>query len=543
MLKLLMKSVTQSASSAKPGIDWRRNVLKPLRWQFTFLYTLAAIVIIVLVGGGAYTIVNRYFEQITDLALQHKMVHEFHSLNAPLPPELATADVDWSVLRAEGRTNRTRRLTPEEAGRIALGVRGGKIKSVKLKDTANEYEVKLTDDSEIIIDAYSGRILEIEIKGEHLNPPTTTLLPAAYDAELASIFVLPLDEQGRILFNPNPAALPMPAHQEALAAALWNGSDLRTITTINGERVRLLTYRLTRSDGPAALQLGRVLNDQDQVLRQLLMGLVGFGIVGTVIIGIASWWLAGRALHPAEEAWTRQLRFISSASHELRAPLTLIRASAEVALRNAEDEDQRELLTDVLTESDHMRRLVDDLLTLSRLDSGALTLQRQPIALNDFLVDLHRHVSRLGEERGITITLAQARGTVIADPDRLRQILLILIDNALRYTPAGGTIILSAEPVGKHVQISVRDTGCGIAPEHLPHLFERFYRADQARNRANNGNNAGLGLSIAKGLVEVHGGTIGIESTVNSGTHVWFTIPAVSAESTRVTTSHSSSHS
>ncbi|WP_322489186.1 ATP-binding protein [Chloroflexus sp.] len=501
-------------------------MLKPLRWQFTFLYTLAAVVIIVLVGGGAYTIVNRYFEQITDLALQHKMVHEFHSLNAPLPPELATADMDWSVLRAEGGTNRTRRLTPEEAGRIALAVRGGKIKSVKLKDAANEYEVKLTDNSEIIIDAYSGKILEIEIKGEHLNPPTTTLLSAAYDAELAAIFVLPLDAQGRILFNPNPAALPMTAHQEALAAALRNGSDLRTITTINGEQVRLLTYRLTRPDGPAALQLGRVISDQNQVLYQLMTGLVSFGIFGAILIGIASWLLAGRALRPAEEAWVRQLRFISSASHELRAPLTLIRASTEVALRNAEDEDQRELLTDVLTESDHMRRLVDDLLTLSRLDSGALTLQRQPIALNDFLADLHRHVSRLGEEQGINVTLARAEGTVLGDPNRLRQILLILIDNALRYTPTGGTITITAEPVGKQVRIGVRDTGCGIPTQHLPYLFERFYRVDQARNRSNNTNNAGLGLSIAKGLVEAHGGTIGIESEVNQGTLVWFTIPA-----------------
>ncbi|MGB9737670.1 MAG: histidine kinase [Chloroflexus aggregans] len=501
-------------------------MLKPLRWQFTFLYTLAAIVIIVLVSGGAYTIVNRYFEQITDLALQHKMVHEFHSLNAPLPPELATADVDWSVLRTEGTGNRSRLLTPQEASRIARAARSGEIKSVKLKKENNEYEIKFRDDSEMIIDAYSGRILEIEIKGEHLNPPTTTLLPAAYDAELASIFVLPLDAQGRILFNPNAAALPMTAHQEALAAALWNGSDLRTITTINGERVRLLTYRLTRPDGPAALQLGRVLNDQDLVLRQLLTGLVGYGTFGAVMIGIASWWLAGRALRPAEEAWVRQLRFISSASHELRAPLTLIRASTEVALRNAEDEDQRELLTDVLTESDHMRRLVDDLLTLSRLDSGSLTLQRQPIALNDFLADLHRHVSRLGDEHGITIILARAEGTVLVDPDRLRQILLILIDNALRYTPAGGTITITAEPVGKQVRIGVRDTGCGIPTQHLPYLFERFYRVDQARNRSSNTNNAGLGLSIAKGLVEAHGGTIGIESEVKQGTLVWFTIPA-----------------
>ncbi|MFN3372564.1 MAG: ATP-binding protein [Chloroflexus sp.] len=501
-------------------------MLKPLRWQFTLLYALTAVAIIALVGSGAYVLVARYFERITDLALQHKMVHEFHSLNAPLPPELAYADTDWSILRESGAAKHTRMLTAEEAGRIALAARGGEIKSIKLKGDERYYEVKLRDDSEVKIDAYSGQITEIEIGDISMSPLSTTInATAAYDTEIASIFVLPLDEQGRIMFNPNPSALPILAHKEALTAALNNGSDLRTITTSTGQRVRLLTYRLTRPDGPAALQLGRVLTDQEQVLQQLLTALLGFGVIGTMIIGAAGWWLSGRALRPAEEAWTRQLRFISSASHELRAPLTLIRASAEVALRNAENEDQREILADVLSESDHMRRLVDDLLTLSRLDSGALTLQRQPIQLSDFLADAQRHAARLGDEHGVTIALTKTEGTVCADPDRLRQILLILIDNALRYTPTGGTIALSAELTGKQVRIGVRDTGCGIAPEHLPHLFERFYRADQARNRANNGNNAGLGLSIAKGLVEAHGGTIGVESKVNAGTLVWFTIP------------------
>ncbi|WP_028459499.1 ATP-binding protein [Chloroflexus sp. Y-396-1] len=500
-------------------------MFKLLRWQFTLFYALAAVAIIALVASGTYVIVARYFERTTDLALYHKMAHEFHSLNAPLPPELAEADIDWSILRNEGRITRSRMLTTEEAGRIALSVRGGQIKSIKLEEDDRFYEVKLRDDSEITIDAYSGRIVGIEIKDlqrDHITGISSP--PAAYDAEIASIFVLPLDAQGRILFNPNPAALPITADKEALAAALQNGSDLRTITVNSGQRIRLLTYRLTRSDGPAALQLGRLLTDQEQVLNQLMIGLVSFGFVGAIVIGIAGWWLAGRALRPAEDAWARQLRFIASASHELRAPLTLIRASAEVALRSATDDDHRELLSDILSESDHMRRLVDDLLTLSRLDSGALTLQRQRIDLRDFLSELHRHVSRLGEERSITVNLNHAAGIVNADPDRLRQVLLILIDNALRYTPAGGVITISAELVGRNVRLSVRDTGCGVSPEHLPHLFERFYRADPARERT--GGNAGLGLSIAKGLVEAHGGTIGVESTLNQGTLVWFTLPA-----------------
>ncbi|WP_298819850.1 ATP-binding protein [Chloroflexus sp.] len=502
-------------------------MLKSLRWQFTLLYTLAAALMLALVGGGAYVMVARYFEHVTDLALRHKMAHEFHLLNAPIPPELASADTDWSILRASNDSIRnTRMLTAEEAAQIALTARGGQIKSVKLEDDRT-YEVKLRDDSEIYIDAYSGQIVGLEFKesdSEPLPPVTSSL--SAIDSEIASIFVLPLDHQGRILFNPNQPNLPIIVDQAALATALRNGSDLRTITTRDGQRVRLLTYRLTRPDGPAALQLGRIQTDQELVLNQLLIGLLMFGLIGAAAIGAAGWWLAGRALQPAEEAWSRQLRFIASASHELRAPLTLIRASAEVALRGAEDDDQRALLRDVLSESDHMRRLVDDLLTLSRLDSGSLALQRQPVALADLLTDIQRQVALLGNEHGVQITLGPVRGTALADPDRLRQILLILLDNAIRYTPSGGAITITAEPVGKQVRISVRDTGCGIAPEHLPRIFERFYRADQARNRSDNTTNAGLGLSIAKGLVDAHGGAIGVESVVHVGTTVWFTLPA-----------------
>ncbi len=507
--------------------------LRALRWQFALLYASAAAVIIALVGGGAYLALARYFEQVTDLALRHKMAHEFYSLNAPLPADLASADADWSILRARGSraADSSRMLTTEEAAQIAQAVRGSSARRVNLEDQ-RYYEVEMEDGSEVYLDAYSGQIIGLEVKGGEAAERSASLAlsagspTGAFEAELASIFVLPLDAQGRILFNPNPAALPVIVDREALAAALKQGFDLRTVTMRDGQRVRLLTYRLTRSDGPAALQLGRVLTDQTSALNQLLLGLLTFGVIGAVAVGVVGWWQAGRAIRPAEEAWSRQMRFIANASHELRAPLALIRASAEVALREVENADQHALLSDVVSEADHMRRLVDDLLTLSRLDGGSLALHRQSLALVDFLAHFLRKVERLGEERNVHIALSKASGNVWADPDRLHQVLLILLDNALRYTPAGGSITLAAEPVGKMVRLSVHDTGCGIAPEQLPHVFERFYRADQARARAGEHSNAGLGLSIAKGLVEAHGGKIGIESALNVGTTVWFTLPA-----------------
>jgi Signal transduction histidine kinase len=169
-----------------------------------------------------------------------------------------------------------------------------------------------------------------------------------------------------------------------------------------------------------------------------------------------------------------------------------------------------------------MRRLVDDLLTLTRLDSGQLTLAMEAVDLADLLRNLHRQAARLGEQRGITVELGDAGGVVQADAERLQQVVLIALDNALRHTPSGGRITLAATPAGRMVQITVADTGSGIAPEHLPHIFDRFYRADPARGRENG--NAGLGLSIAKGLVEAMHGRITVESAVGVGTTVSVTL-------------------
>jgi signal transduction histidine kinase len=474
-------------------------VFSGLRLRLTLLYTLAALALVALVGGGAYLVVARYFRGVTDLALQHKMAHEFHALAAPIPPELAPADRDWSIVRGE----------------LGLLAQPPAVAGLSQDESDDDHAEEQHEEGR-------GPSPTLE--------PTAAAVGAAYDAELAAIFVLPLDSAGRALFDPNPYAPPLAPDGAALRAALADGSDLRTVTTPDGRRVRLLTYRLTRADGPAALQLGRVLSDQERVLAQLTAGLLALATLSMALVGAASWWLAGRALRPAQAAWERQQRFIASASHELRTPLTLIRASAEVALRETPpaEGDQRELLGDVLTESDHMRRLVDDLLTLSRLDSGQLPLQLTEVALTTLLADLQRQAARLGAERGVKVELGAVGGAVRADADRLHQVLLIVLDNALRHTPPGGRITLAAEPFRRGVRLSITDTGCGILPEHLPHIFERFYRADPARGRA--GGNAGLGLSIARGLVEAMGGQIGATSAPGQGTTIWLALPASRAE-------------
>lgn len=468
-------------------------MFRGLRLRLTLLYILAALALITLVGGGTYWLIDYYFQTTTDLGLQHKMAHEFRLLGAPVPPELAAADLDWYANRAF--------LLP----------------SPKPSPSSDRHNLS------------GEREQDHDHTEEYRNTLGSEFVEAYYDSELAGIFVLPLNADGQLLFDPNPYTPPFEPDLEAVAAANTHGTDWRTVQLDNNTRVRLLTYRLTRSDGPALLQLGRTLADQDRVLNQLLLGLLGLGGISAVLLGAGSWWLAGRALGPAQQAWSQQQAFIANASHELRTPLTLLRASTEVALRGlpAADTDRRELLGDVLQECDHMTHLVEDLLLLSRLDAGRLKLEREVISLPNLLEDVQRQVGRLARERGVHISINAAQGVVRGDSTRLRQVLLILLDNALRYTPHGGSICLEARPQGRQVQIAVIDTGSGIAPEHVPHVFERFYRPDSARSSASGG--SGLGLSIARALIQAQQGQISIDSRLGEGTRVTLALPAAEA--------------
>lgn len=347
---------------------------------------------------------------------------------------------------------------------------------------------------------------------------------AAQSSELAAIYVLPLDRDGRVLFNPNTFALPSQPDPVAAGEALRRGSDRRTLVLADGTRVRLLTYKLTRDDGPALIQVGRALRGQDEALQRLLLGLVAIACGGAALLGWSSWWLAGRSLRPAQEAWERQQAFIANASHEIRAPLTLLRASAEVARLSYEsDPDQRELLDDVLHETDHMTQLVEDLLLLSRLDAQRVPVERAPVPIAPLFRELERQLGRIATERGIALQVTPADSTILGDSAKLRQVLLIVLDNALRHTPTGGTVQLSTRQRGKSVEITIADDGEGIAPEHLPHLFERFYRVDSSRSQEQRG--SGLGLSIAKGLIEAQSGRISIASEHKAGTTVTLRLP------------------
>ena len=225
-----------------------------------------------------------------------------------------------------------------------------------------------------------------------------------------------------------------------------------------------------------------------------------------------------------EDAYEAQQRFIAAASHELRAPLTVVLANLELlqrGVRRMSDDERTQAVDEAHAEAARMARLVADLLSLARADAG-VPLRREVVELDRVLIEV------LGEVRhqlaGQRLAVAAFEPvTVQGDPDRLKQLILILIVNAIKYTLAGGRVDVSLRRTDDGATIDVRDTGVGIAPEDLLRVFERFYRADPARSR--NAGGTGLGLPIARWIVEEHRGTVELTSTLGTGTTATVRLP------------------
>jgi two-component system, OmpR family, heavy metal sensor histidine kinase CusS len=209
-------------------------------------------------------------------------------------------------------------------------------------------------------------------------------------------------------------------------------------------------------------------------------------------------------------------QFVADASHELRTPLAVIRTTAELALRRSRTpESYRESLQEVVAETERMTRLVEDLLILARSDAGVAQMPRSALDLREVLRDVSAELRNLAEMRQIRLktTLDEAPATISGNRPALHRLLLVLADNALKYSPAGGEVILAAVRSGGEIAVTVRDFGPGIRPADLPHIFQRFYRADPARAGAGHG----LGLSLAESIARAHGASIEVETEEGAG--------------------------
>jgi two-component system OmpR family sensor kinase/two-component system sensor histidine kinase BaeS len=205
-------------------------------------------------------------------------------------------------------------------------------------------------------------------------------------------------------------------------------------------------------------------------------------------------------------------------THELRTPLTVMQGNLEALLDGVYPADA-EHVQPILEETRVLSRLVDDLRTLSVAEAGALTLHRESTDIGRLVVDTVASFRAQADRAGVSLTTAmEGIPSLDVDPLRLREVLSNLLSNALRYTPSGGRVDVAASASQGQVAISVHDTGPGIAPDDLPHVFERFYKSEESRG-------AGLGLAIAKSLVVAHGGEIEATSTLGQGTEMRFTLP------------------
>ncbi|MEA3464514.1 MAG: ATP-binding protein [Thermodesulfobacteriota bacterium] len=232
-------------------------------------------------------------------------------------------------------------------------------------------------------------------------------------------------------------------------------------------------------------------------------------------------------LERLEEGAKRIRQFSGDASHELRTPLTILRGETEVGLRWAKTSAEfRDILQSNMEEIDRMGRIIEDLLTLTKNESGALPLSIGDLSLSDLLQELYLKGRALAEPKQIEVNLHHEANSEIwirGDDLRLRQIFLNLLSNAIRYTGEHGSIDIAVSRKNQKVAVAISDNGIGIAKEHLPHIFERFFRTDEARNRSDGG--TGLGLAIVKWAIEAHDGDISVTSTPGIGSTFTIRLP------------------
>lgn len=315
---------------------------------------------------------------------------------------------------------------------------------------------------------------------------------------------------------------------DALRQAALKGSNKST-THFRGVPWRVLTFTVSTPVQVGIVQIGRSVVGEENALHELGLLLIVCILVGMLLTGFGSLFLANRAFVPIRQAFNRQRKFTADASHELRTPLALIRANAEMLGRHGDalPPGDGELIDEIIRETDHLNRLVSDLLTLARADSDSVELSARPVDFRQLVADVHEDLHLIAESHGID-SEASLDGDVVVQGDetRLRQLLLILLDNAIKYTDPGGRVEVELHREDGRARLVVSDTGIGIPAKDLPHIFDRFYRVDRAREHESGG--TGLGLAIAQWIVQAHHGSIKVESEVGQGTQFQVDLPAVS---------------
>jgi len=360
--------------------------------------------------------------------------------------------------------------------------------------------------------------------------------------EASDTFFLVLDQGGNVVANPQRVGLAGLPNTDAVNAAVGSvsGEDWRTVD-LGGVRVRLFTQRVTGEDSAssAVLQSGYVLTLHDEQTAQMVMTILVVSLIGLAGAGVVTIVVTRRALVPVREAFTAERRFVAAASHELRTPVAVIRASAEILERERlVQPDGERYVADIEAEADRLGRLVGDLLALASAQAGAITIEPRAIEMREFVAALAERVQTMAAGRGVAVKVVQHGSgvdadrelVVSADPDRMTQLLLIFLDNAIAHSPQDGTVQLVVRPLvesGKAaVSVAVVDQGPGVPNEERSRIFEPFARIHGRRRETGN---TGLGLAIAQILATRQSATIHVDDAAGGGAVFSVSLPRVLA--------------
>jgi signal transduction histidine kinase len=406
---------------------------------------------------------------------------------------------------------------------------------------------------------YSARVHGILDTEEIPEPLDYEVIRVSLPHEFASpeTYIEVIDTNGNVVVkSDNMGERELPFDPSLVERGFSGESAIDTISAGDGARVRLMVSPLFLQNEVLLLQVGQSLYNVDATMNQVRWAILGGILVTLVLVGISGGVIVRRALSPVEQitrtaqsiesssdlsrrvgytgpmdeigrlattfdhmighlhrVFESQKNFIADASHDLRGPLTVIRGNLDLLKRNLGDQERQESLRAMEAETVRMEKMANDLLLLAEVESEQMERQEM-VSLREILLTGLKRAQRMGGNRKVVID-QQEDLSIMGDVYRLSQLLENLIDNAIKYTPEGGTITLSLFRDGDWALMEVADTGVGIAPEHLPHVFDRFYRVDKARTRARGG--SGLGLAIVRGIAEQHGGKVTVTSDSGKG--------------------------
>jgi two-component system OmpR family sensor kinase len=424
----------------------------------------------------------------------------------------------------------------------------------------------LYDELDQSLEARVHQVVESAQPGFFLN---TIDFPHVSEIASPGVYIQVINPAGQVARqSDNLQGVQLPVDPSVLALNLTGHTQLVT-TKIEGVPIRILNAPIVFNNHViGVIQVARSMSTIEATLGRLRL-ILTLGVIGMLLIGSVGGTLLIRAgLHPIDEiiqvaqrigraedlsqrldyqgppdevgqlaatfnemlgrlerAFQAQRRFVADASHALRTPITTIRGNVELLLQQRNDPVAQEAsLKAIQRETQRTAHLVSELLLLAQADAGQ-TLEHQPVEMATLLLDVYQQARVMTDGVGVALG-HEDQGLVMGDPDRLKEVLLNLVDNALNYTPGGGKVTLSLYHNEPWVLVSVADTGPGIPADDLPHIFERFYRAKGIKSRPGRPSGTGLGLSIARWIVEQHGGHITVESQVGKGSTFSVWLPA-----------------